>query len=121
MMQPRPVRSRLFLPVIRLGLVSDDWKWVCAIAFVGFFGPFLYWRLISPVTLLRVPIFLWLGVLATAGSYGFFFWIRIGKKPRWFQHTLKTSVENSKRRRALTADIIHRPFWLKDQDGTDST
>ncbi|HKX29903.1 MAG TPA: hypothetical protein VJ302_19585 [Blastocatellia bacterium] len=120
-MQPRPIRSRLFLPVIRLGLVSDDWKWVAVTAFVGFFGPYIFWKLISPVNWLRVPIFLWIGVLSSAGSYGFFFWIRIGKRPRWFQHTLTALVEASKRRRALPADTIHRPYWLKDHNGSDST
>ena len=115
-MRARPIRSRIFLPVVRLGLVSDDWKWVCCIAFLGFFLPFLFWKYVSPVSFLRVPIHFWVGLVASAVSYSFFFWIRSGRKPRWFQHTLQTLVEASVRRRTLPADWGSRPrFWIKEK------
>jgi hypothetical protein len=115
-MRMRPVRSRIFLPVVRLGLVSDDWKWVCAIAFLGFFLPFLFWKYVSPVNFLRVPIHFWFGLIASAASYSFFFWIRTGRKPYWFQHSLRTLVESPVRRRVLPADWGARPrFWTKER------
>src|SRR6266542_3795767 len=60
-MRARPIRSRIFLPVVKLGLVSDDWQWVAVISFAGFFLPYLFWKFVAPATFLRVPIFLWLG------------------------------------------------------------
>ena len=115
-MRARPVRSRIFLPVVRLGLVSDDWKWVCAIAFLGFFLPFLFWRYVSPVSFLHVPIHFWIGLVASAASYSFFFWIRTGRKPHWFQHTLRTFVDAPVRRRTLPADWASRPrLWIKEK------
>lgn len=114
-MRARPIRSRIFLPVVRLGLVSDDWKWVGAIAFLGFFLPFLFWKYVSPVSFLRVPIHFWAGLIASAASYGFFFWIRAGRKPHWFQHSLRKLVESPVRRRTMPADWGARPrFWIKE-------
>ncbi|MCI0389855.1 MAG: hypothetical protein MOB07_13990 [Acidobacteria bacterium] len=115
-MRARPVRSRIFLPVVRLGIVSDDWKWVFAIAFLGFFLPFLFWKYISPARFLRVPIHFWVGLVATMASYSFFYWIRMGRRPLWFQHSLQTLIESSVRRRTLPVDRTSRPrFWLKER------
>jgi len=114
-MRARPVRSRIFLPVVRLGLVSDDWKWVCAIAFLGFFLPFLFWKYVWPVSFLRAPIHFWVGLVASAASYSFFFWIRAGGKPHWVQHSLRTVVESPVPRRSVPAAWRARPrFWTKE-------
>jgi hypothetical protein len=115
-MRMRPVRSRIFLPVIRLGLVSDDWKWVGAISFLAFFLPFLFWKYVSPVSFLRVPVHFWVGLVASLASYSFFFWIRVGRRPHWFQHSVRMLVESSVRRRTLPADWRdRRRSWVKER------
>ncbi|HKX33324.1 MAG TPA: hypothetical protein VJ302_36945 [Blastocatellia bacterium] len=113
-MPARPVRSRIFLPVVRVGLVSDDIKWVAAIAFTSFLGPFLVWKLISQINFLHVPLFLWTGLIGSSAGYAFFFWIRTGRRARWFQHTIRLWLEPSIRRRALPIDRINQRSWLKD-------
>lgn len=115
-MHARPVRSRIFLPVVKYGLVSDDWPWVCAISFLGFFLPFLFGKFVAPVSFLRVPIHFWIGFLASALSYSFFFWMRRGRRPHWFQHNVNTLVESPVRRRALPTDWGTRPrLWIKEK------
>jgi hypothetical protein len=102
------------LPVVRLGLVSDDWKWVFAIAFLGFFLPYLLWRLVSPIGFLRVPIHFWVGLITAAACYSFFYWIRKGRRPLWFQHRLRQLIEAQTRRRTLPADRRDRiGYWIK--------
>jgi hypothetical protein len=118
-MRARPVRSRIFLPVIRLGIVSDDWKWIFLISFLAFFLPFLFWKYVSPVSFVRVPIHLWCGVLLTAASYGFFYWIRMGRKAHWFQHNLRAMVGSAVRRPSLPADRRGRPAsWIKEESSS---
>jgi hypothetical protein len=115
-MRARPVRSRIFLPVIKLGLVSDDWPWVAVISFAGFMLPYLFWKFITPAAFLRVPIFLWVGLIVSASSYSFFYAIRVGRKPKWFQHWLKKQLEADCRRGTLPADLQHRePSYLKGE------
>jgi hypothetical protein len=118
-MRARPIRSRIFLPVVKLGLVSDDWPYVAVISFAGFFLPFLFWKFVAPATFLRVPIFLWLGFVASATSYGFFYFIRIGRRPRWFQHKLKQLCEPDVRRGTLQADLADRErLYLREERRT---
>jgi hypothetical protein len=113
-MRARPVRSRIFLAVVRLGLVSDDWKWVFAIAFLGFFLPYLFCRFVSPISFLRIPIHFWMGLITAASGYCFFYWIRKGRRPLWFQHRLLQLIEHPTRRRVLPADWRDRiGYWIK--------
>jgi hypothetical protein len=115
-MRARPVRSRIFLPVVKLGLVADDWPWVAVISFAGFFLPFLFWKLVTPATFLGVPIFLWSGFIMSASSYSFFYFIRIGRRPRWFQHKLKQLCEPDIKRGTLQSDLEDRDlFYLKGE------
>jgi len=115
-MRARPVRSRIFLPVVRLGLVSDDWKWVLTIAFLGFFLPYLFWRFVAPLGFLRVPIYFWVGLITTAAGYSFFYWIRKGRRGLWFQHRLRQLIEAPTRRRSLPADWRDRKrLWIKEK------
>ncbi len=115
-MRARPVRSRIFLPVVKLGLVSDDWPWVAVISFAGFFAPYLFWKFVTPAEFLRVPIFLWLGLVASTASYSFFYFIRIGRRPRWFQHKLRRLCQGDVRRGTLQSDLADRElFYLREE------
>src|SRR5262245_28620929 len=108
-MRPRPVRSKIYLPVVRFGVVSTDWKFILAATLIGYLGPF-----VLNVRVLRVPLFLWTGLLSALLSYAFFFWARIGRRPHWLQHYLCALVRSPIERRALPADRDRNPprSWL---------
>lgn len=108
-MQPRPVRAKIYEPVIRYGVVSSDWKYVLGITMAGYMIP-----LFLGLTIMRIPLFLLTGLLSAALSVAFFMYIRVGRRPGWFKHTLRALVENPIRRRALPADRIKNPrrAWL---------
>lgn len=109
-MRPRPVRSNIYLPVVRFGVVTSDWKFVLAAALLGYGIPF--WL---DLKLWRVPLELWTGLLAAAVSILFFNFVRIGRRPFWLQHQLRSFTENSYKRRTLPYDFARRPrrAWAK--------
>src|SRR5262245_32604636 len=110
-MRPRPVRSKIYLPVVRFGVVSTDWKFILAATLAGYLVPF-----VLNVRVLRIPLFLWTGLLSAAISYAFFFWVRIGRRPYWLQHTLRALVLDPVERRSLPSDRRQkspRPWLLK--------
>src|SRR5262245_31098974 len=41
LMQPRPVRSQLYLPVLRFGITDEDWGFVILASIVGYAVPFV--------------------------------------------------------------------------------
>lgn len=109
-MRHRPVRSRIYLPVVRWGVVSSDWKFVLIATLVGYLVPFFLSLKVG-----RLPMWLFSGLLAAAVSYVFFRLVRTGRKPFWLQHTARARVESSRQRRALPADSIRHPqrAWLR--------
>ena len=108
-MRPRPVRSKIYLPVVRFGVVSGDWKFILFATLAGYLVPFFF-----GLKLWKVPLFLWTGLLAALTSYAFFFYIRIGRRPYWFQHNLRALAEGRVRRRRLPSDYAKSPkrSWL---------
>ncbi len=108
-MRSRPIRSRIYLPIVRCGLIASDWKYVAVAALLGYFIPFFL-----HVRIMRVPLFLFTGVGTVLAAYIFFYFIRVGRRPRWFEHTLRAAVESGTRRRWLPADLAkrHRRAWI---------
>src|SRR6267142_233524 len=108
-MRARPIRARIYTPVVRFGVVSTDWKFILVATLAGYLIPFFL-----NLRVWRMPLFLWTGLLFALTSYAFFFFIRIGRKPYWFQHTLRSLCESSVRRRVLPADAAGRSqrSWL---------
>ncbi len=108
-MRARPIRSRIYLPVIRCGLVASDWKYVGVAALLGYFVPYFL-----HVRIMKVPLFLFTGIAAVFASYVFFYFIRVGRRPLWFEHTLRAALENKVRRRLLPADLAKKPLrtWI---------
>jgi len=53
-------------------------------------------------------------------SVAFFNFIRIGRRPHWFQHTLRALVRHPRQRRALPIDSIKQQprSWIRDAVGT---
>jgi hypothetical protein len=114
-MKLRPVRPNIYLPVVRFGVADSDWLSVLLISCASYLAP-----VPLGVTVLYVPLQMWTWLLATAGSIGFFNYIRIGRRPYWLPHKLKSiwlhhrqypALPNGKKR-------AFRSSWLLDADGS---
>jgi len=117
-MNLRPVRPNIYLPVVRFGVADSDWLSVLLISCMSYLAPVPF-----GITLLYVPLQMWTWLLATAGSIAFFNYIRIGRRPYWLPHKLKSiwmdhrqypALPNGKKRR-------FRSSWLLDSDGSGLT
>ncbi len=95
-MKARPIRPNIYLPVVRFGVADSDWFTVLLISCAGYLAPVPF-----GITLLYVPLQMWTWVLATAGSIGFFNYVRIGRRPAWLQHKLKAILSHHRQNRAL--------------------
>jgi hypothetical protein len=111
-MRLRPIRPNIYLPVVRFGVVSSDWKFVLAATLIGYTVPFLL-----NLRLWGVPLELWTGLLCAAIAIGFFNYTRIGRRPYWLQHQLRAWFESPIRRGTLPADRAKRPRrpWILDR------
>lgn len=105
------MRERIYLPVVRFGVPHTDWKYVFIVTFIGFVLPF-----VLNIKLYGVPAPMFTGVTTLALSVAFFNFIRIGRRPLWFQHTLRALLVSSRERGALPVDDLNEA-WLEDTDG----
>jgi len=116
-MRVRPVRPNIYLPVVRFGVADSDWFTVLMISCAGYLAPVPF-----GITILYVPLQLWTWLLATAGSIAFFNYIRIGRKPFWLQHKLKSLCFHHRQYRAIpngTKRSFIRP-WSIGGDGAQA-
>jgi len=114
-MKLRPIRPNIYLPVVRFGVADSDWLSVLLISCVSYLAPVPF-----GITLLYVPLQMWTWLVATAGSIAFFNYIRIGRRPYWLPHKLRSfllhhrqypALPNGKKRR-------FRSSWLLDSDAS---
>ena len=84
-MKLRPIRPNIYLPVVRFGVADSDWLSVLLISCASYLAPIPF-----GITILYVPLQMWTWLLATAGSIGFFNYIRIGRRPYWLPNKLKS-------------------------------
>jgi hypothetical protein len=103
-MRVLPVRPNIYLPVVRLGVADSDWFTLLMISCAGYLVPVPF-----GITILYVPLQLWTWLLATTGSIAFFNYIRIGRKPYWLQHKLKSLCFHHRQYRAIP-NGTKRPF-----------
>ena len=104
------MRERIYLPVVRFGVPHTDWKYVFIVTIAGFVLPF-----VLNIKLYGVPAPMFMGVSALALSVAFFNFIRIGRRPLWFQHSLRALLTSSRERAALPVDALN-DAWLEDPD-----
>ena len=113
-MKLRPVRPNIYLPVVRFGVADSDWLSVLLISCASYLAPVPF-----GITVLYVPLQMWTWLLATAGSIALFNYIRIGRRPYWLPHKLKSiwlhhrhypALPNGKKR-------AFRSSWLLDSAG----
>lgn len=101
------MRERIYLPIVRFGVPHTDWKYVLLITMLGFVLPF-----VLGIKLYGVPVPMFTGTLALAASVAFFNFIRLGRRPLWFQHTLRALCSGSVERAALPGDGLEET-WVK--------
>lgn len=104
------MRERIYLPIVRFGVPHTDWKYVFIITMLGFVLPF-----ILGFRIYGIPAPMFTGVMALALSVAFFNFIRIGRRPLWFQHSLRGLLTSLRRRASLPLDELNES-WLKDAD-----
>jgi hypothetical protein len=108
-MRPRPIRSQIYLPVVRFGVVDADWKFVIFITLLCYSIPFLF-----NLRLMNFPLEIWSTIIGLVVSVGFFNFIRIGRRPFWLQHQIAGLTKSSRQRHALPSDQKQSPWLLKD-------
>src|SRR5262245_56851641 len=111
-MRHRPIRPNVYLPVVKLCVVSSDWKFVLTAAIIGFTAPFL-----RDLKLWGAPLEMWTGIMAAAGAIVFFNWARIGRRPHWLQHKIRARIESPRRRLVLPREESNRSLrrWIIDR------
>ena len=116
-MKLRPIRPNIYLPVVRFGVADSDWLSVLLISCGSYLAPVPF-----GITVLYVPLQMWTWLLATGGGIAFFNYIRIGRRPCWLPHKLKSvwlhhrqypALPNGKKRR-------FRNSWMLDAEGTST-
>ena len=113
-MRTRPIRPNIYLPVVKFGVVSSDWKFVLFAALMGYILPFLF-----DLKLWGAPLELITGVLSAALSIAFFNWARTGRPPYWLQHKIRSLIESPHSAPALPADNknkTRRPWVIYRND-----
>lgn len=108
-MRFRPVRPNIYLPVIRFGVLISDWKYILAATLVGYLVPFFFRLKVG-----FVPLWFLTGIGSAAASYAFFRYTKVGRKPYWFQHSIRALYQSSVARRTFPADGLRRTrrAWL---------
>ena len=112
-MKLRPVRPNIYLPVVRFGVADSDWLSVLLISCASYLAPVPF-----GITVLYVPLQMWTWLLATASTIAFFNYIRVGRRPHWLPHKLK-SIRLHHRQYPALPNGKKRPFrisWLLDSD-----
>lgn len=105
-MQSRPIRSQIYLPVLRFGITDEDWGFVLLASVLGYAVPF-----VLNVRIYHLPAEL-LGWLITMGvSILTLNLIRRKNRPGWLKHTMQFRLRGRIHRRWLS-DEFH-PEWLR--------
>lgn len=109
-MQARPVRSQIYLPVLRFGITDEDWGVVILASILGYAVPFLLGWKINNIPLELVG---WLVVMGL--SIGVLNLMRRKNRPAWLRHVLQARLQGAVRRRRFHHD--RATDWLKQKAG----
>ena len=105
-MQSRPMRSQIYLPVLRFGITDEDWGLVILASVLGYAIPFLFGLRAGGVPLEMIG---WL--VAMALSIVTLNLLRRKSRPLWLKHALRAKLQGRTNRRRLPGDPIQ--VWLK--------
>src|SRR6266496_1390827 len=117
-MRLRPVRPNIYLPVVRFGVADSDWLSVLLISCAGYLVP-----VPLGLTVLYVPLQMWTWLLATAGSIAFFNYIRIGRRPNWLNHKLRSYLRHHRQYHAIPngKKTAFRRVWIIEEGIDDAS
>jgi hypothetical protein len=106
-MQPRPIRSQLYLPVLRFGITDEDWGLVILASVIGYGIPFLLgWKIYA------IPAELIGWLIAMGCSVLILNLIRSKSRPGWLKHSWQAHRQGRVQRRWLPTDsVVH---WIKE-------
>ena len=107
-MRERPIRSQIYLPVIRFGVVDSDWSFVIIITVLCYSIPFLL-----NIRIFKFPLEIWSTLIGLLGSVVFFNFVRIGRRPFWLQHQIAALIKPARMRHSLPTDTKERAWLLK--------
>jgi len=110
-MRHRAVRPNIYLPVVRIGVVASDWKFILCATLIGYLIPFFFRLKVA-----GIPMWFVTGVGAAALSYSFFRYTKVGRRSYWFQHSVRAFLDGTTARRTLPSDRYkksQRP-WLSE-------
>jgi hypothetical protein len=105
-MQPRPIRSQIYLPVLRFGITDEDWGFVIVAAVAGYGIPFLFGMKIGSVPLEMVGWVVAAGLTILVLNI-----VRRKSRPAWLRHVIRAKLQGGISRRRLPGDAAHG--WLK--------
>lgn len=111
-MQEYPIRERISLPVTRLGVRHNDWKWVLILSLVGFVLP-----LVTNIWIGNLPLFPVSGLLTLVLTVAFFNIANSGKRPLWFRHKLLWLVSSDTERGLPPAEDADES-WVHEEGET---
>lgn len=109
-MRARPIRSQIYLPVVRFGVRDTDWKFVIFTALLGYSIPFMF-----NLRFMRFPLEIWICPISLVAAVAFFNFVRIGRRPYWLQHQLAAITKPSRQRHALPTDKKDHSWLVTDQ------
>lgn len=109
-MQSRPVRSQIYLPVLRFGITDEDWGFVIVAAILGYAIPFLFGLKVGSVPLEIIGWIVTMGLTILALNI-----IRRKSRPAWLRHVIQSKLLGAVRRRRLPGETSST--WLRqDQE-----
>lgn len=106
-MQQRPIRSQLYLPILRFGITDEDWGFVIGASLIGYAVPFLLGLRVYgiPAELIGWLVLMGLSVLCLN-------LIRRQSRPGWLRHTIQARLRGSTSRRWLPHEW--QRAWLRE-------
>lgn len=108
-MQARPIRSQIYLPVLRFGITDEDWGFVIIAAILGYAVPFLFGMKIG-----NVPLEIVGWIVTTGLTILILNIIRRKSRPAWLRHVIQARLQGEMSRRRLPGDAACT--WLKSEE-----
>jgi hypothetical protein len=105
----RPVRSQIYLPVLRFGITDEDWGFVILASILGYAAPFLLGLKLYNIPLELVGWVFTMGVSILALNL-----IRRKSRPGWLKHTIQAATRGRVCRRRLPGEVAGS--WIKENE-----
>ena len=104
-LRSRPIRSQIYLPILRLGLEDSDWAYVLFAGTLGYSVPFLL-----DLRVWGIPAELWVAIASVLAVIGLLNLVRAGRRPGWLRFRIRGLLNGGVARRRLPGEVS-RP-WL---------